>query len=237
MCMHMLKGCTYNTKMISNECKKQMFRLLLQHYDRVTWNQFQQDLAEKNHVIILFDSTEKKVRGFSTIKTFDIIVDNQKIHAVFSGDTIIHPDFWGGQELMRKFCSYLSCEMNNNLSKSCYWFLISKGYKTYKYLPLFFHNFYPCYDKNTPQTVQAIIDELAVYKFGDYYDVQKGIISFNGTKDSLKKGVADLCETRLNNPHIKFFLDRNPGYLHGDELVCVAELTKTNLKKSFFRFV
>ena len=33
-----------------------------------------------------------------------------------------------------------------------YWLLTSKGYKTYRFLPVFFNEFYPCFSSPTPKT-------------------------------------------------------------------------------------
>jgi hypothetical protein len=34
---------------------------------------------------------------------------------------------------------------------------------------------------------------------------------------------------RERNPHTEFFLSKNPGYVNGDELVCLTELCPENL--------
>ena len=34
---------------------------------------------------------------------------------------------------------------------------------------------------------------------------------------------------RMTDPHVKFFATRNPGHAHGDELVCLTELSSANL--------
>ena len=45
-----------------------------------------------------------------------------------------------------------------------YWFLISKGYKTYRFLPLFFREFYPRHDAPTPAWAKEILDALGRHK-------------------------------------------------------------------------
>ena len=56
-----------------------------------------------------------------------------------------------------------------------YWFLISKGYKTYRFLPVFFHEFYPRWDVPTPSWARAMLDAVARALFPEDYDGEKGI--------------------------------------------------------------
>ena len=41
--------------------------------------------------------------------------------------------------------------------------------------------------------------------------------------------LAGIPAGRMLDPHISFFARRNPGYHAGDELVCLCELSETNL--------
>jgi hypothetical protein len=36
-------------------------------------------------------------------------------------------------------------------------------------------------------------------------------------------------ETRRKNPHISYFIGRNPGFIRGDELACLARVSPDNL--------
>jgi hypothetical protein len=116
-----------------------------------------------------------------------------------------------------------------------YWFLISKGYKTYKMLPTFFNDFYPNYFSATPGFEQAVMNTFGKTKYPDEYNEKTGVIEYIGIKDKLKSGVADVTEKLSEDGHIRFFLDRNPGYGNGNDLVCIASLNKDNLKKSVRR--
>ncbi len=49
--------------------------------------------------------------------------------------------------------------------------------------------------------------------------------------------MADVTEQRLGDPHVEFFVRANPGHADGDELVCLTELTPTNLTPAGRRMV
>jgi hypothetical protein len=64
--------------------------------------------------------------------------------------------------------------------------------------------------------------------FGDAY--HKGILHFVESRGHLRESWAAIPEKDLRHEEVRFFLERNPGYKHGDELVCLCELTEDNLK-------
>jgi hypothetical protein len=212
--------------------KSQMFSLMSEFYDNVTKEAFYFDLSEKNYCILLYDEKDE-IKGFSTQKLMDLKVDNKTIHGVFSGDTIIHKDHWGSLELYKGFCEKMM-EYGEKYD-DFYWFLISKGYKTYKMLPLFFKEFYPNYKVSTPEFEQHIMHAFGRTKFPYEYDEKTGVVKYNGIKDRLKKGVADIDNKHLKDKDIVFFVESNSGYINGDDIVCLTSLKETNIKKTAMR--
>lgn len=208
--------------------KNQMFILMSEFYDNITKMAFLKDLSEKNHCILLYDENDE-IKGFSTQKLMNFEVGGKAIHGVFSGDTIIHKDHWGSLELYKGF--YEKAMEYGEKYDNFYWFLISKGYKTYKMLPVFFKEFYPNYRVNTPEFEQNIMHSFGKTKFPCEYDKNCGVVKYNGTRDRLKKGVADIEMKHLANKDIAFFVKANPGYINGDDIVCLASLKESNIKK------
>ena len=98
------------------------------------------------------------------------------ITALFSGDTIIAQECWHEQALTHVWGRLALALMNRYPADSLYWFLISKGYKTYRFLPIFFHAFYPHPEVVTPTPIREIIDALGERKFPGLYDRVRGVI-------------------------------------------------------------
>ena len=111
------------------------------------------------------------------------------------------------------------------------------GYKTYRFLPLFFKEFYPRYDKEIPEYEKKLLDAFGHQKYPKEYDNKLGVIKPSNVNVSLKKGVADVNERLLKNPHIDYFVRKNPYYDKGYELACIAELTKENLKPAAYKVI
>ncbi len=118
-----------------------------------------------------------------------------------------------------------------------YWFLISQGYKTYRFLPIFFHEFYPRYDATTPAAMQDTIDTLASSKYGSQYSPIDGVVRPTASQYRLREGVADATEERRRDPHVNFFVEKNPGHTRGEELCCIAPLSRKNMTKAAHRIL
>ena len=109
-----------------------------------------------------------------------------------------------------------------------YWLLISSGYRTYRFLPTFWKVFYPRYDAATPPSIEALMQHLGRQQFQDAYDAANGIVRFPYPQ-VLRQHLLGITQQRLADPHIQFFVERNPGYNQGDELVCLTEIAEDNL--------
>ena len=117
-----------------------------------------------------------------------------------------------------------------NAGANAYWFLISSGWRTYRYLPLFFRDFYP-----RDASMKPLLDTIAFTKFGDAYDVRTGVIRL-ATPAPLREGVSD-PEARMSNPHVRFFVEANPGHADGDELACLVRVGVDNLTPAGLRMI
>lgn len=205
---------------------EQMFALMNLFYDHMKFETFTKDLHEKQTCIILLDE-KKNIKGFSTQKTISLHIDGKYIHGVFSGDTIIHKDNWGSWALFQTFARHFIEESQKY--DDFFWFLISKGYKTYKILPLFYNEFYPNHSTTTPEHINQIINYFGESYYANDFNPKTGVIEYKQLKDRLKPDIAIITEKRLNDPDVAFFHKRNPGHANGNDLVCLTRLTEDNL--------
>lgn len=213
---------------ISGPERQCMFALMARYYAGVKRDDFDADLKEKHWVILLRDGDSHALCGFSTQMVLDFTIDGTSLHALFSGDTIVDRKCWG-QSLLAQAWGRLAIELIDRFpTGSLFWFLISKGYKTYRYLPLFFREYYPRHTAPTPPWAQSIIDVLGRQKYPRAYDPSAGIIRADGSACRLRRDVAAVNEGRLRDPAVSFFVKKNPHHELGDELCCIAPLTREN---------
>lgn len=215
---------------------EEMFGLMLRHYNNASRDSFVSDLVEKQWVIELRDEETGVLIGFSTQKLLDAIVDEKPIVALFSGDTIVDRDYWGSPLLAISWGQLAVRIIESHPGEELYWFLICKGFRTYRFLSVFFQEFGPRYDRGISLRYQRVLDTLATEKFGGQYDPKKGILLATDQTYRVKPEIDLLTDTR-RDPHVVFFLEKNPGYVHGDELCCLAPLTLANFTKAAKRLM
>jgi hypothetical protein len=217
--------------------REDMFALMVEHYANVHRHVFEADLAEKRWVILVRDPSTDLLRGFSSQTLLDAQVGGRPVKALFSGDTIIHRECWGDSALSHVWGQFALGLIDVHRGEELYWFLISQGYKTYRFLPLFFHEFYPRHDTPTPAWARAVVDALARSRYPKQYDVAAGVIRATAAQYRLRAGLAEVTAERLRDPHVRFFHTLNPGHVRGDELCCLAPLTRENFTRAAYRVI
>lgn len=216
--------------------RQRMFELLCRYFARTGRERFEIDLSEKEWAILLRERQTGEIQGFSTLMRITEEIAGEHVTAFFSGDTIIHRDFWGETVLPRLWSRHVFRQAALLPGQKVYWFLISSGYKTYRFLPVFFREFYPCHRQPTPVAIKGLLDKLGQRKHGGEYDARTGIIRFR-EPTPLQEGVAEITAQRLADPHVVFFCQANPGHGHGDELACITRIDPTNLTAAGRRMV
>jgi len=214
---------------LGDALRKSMFELFNQYFDAVSEQQFLHDLESKTIIILLRDN-DGGLQGFSTLEVIFFEADDGPAVALFSGDTIIRHLHWGEHQLTDAWCYFAGQIKRQHPDLPLYWFLIVKGHRTYRLLPAFTRAFYPNYRKETPRKLQKIMDQLATEKFGDAYLPDAGILRFPQSRGHLRAEWAELSDEIKAKPHVAFFLRANPGYISGDELVCLTELCEQNMR-------
>jgi hypothetical protein len=207
--------------------REAMFALMLQHFRGVEREVFEADLAEK-HWIILLEDADGVLRGFSTLFVSTCEVGGIPRVLVYSGDTIVDRAAWGTRTLPRLWIDSVMRICERYPTDEVYWLLLTSGFRTYRFLPVFYRWFHPRYDEPTASDVQALIEAFARERFGPRYDPTRGIVRF-ARPQVLHPDLLAVPEGRRVDPHVAFFLERNPGYVEGDELVCLTRIARANL--------
>jgi hypothetical protein len=213
---------------------EEMFALLNRHFDGVTRDQFADDLAEKNRVILLH--RKSALVGFSTLLAYESRFDGLPVSVLCSGDTIVEPEAWGTSALPRAWIAAVNALRTEFPQGRYYWLLLTSGFRTYRFLPVFWRGFFPCFDHAFPCDLIRLRNQLASESFGDQFDPEKGIVRFHRPQ-RLRPDLADVPPNRKSDPHVVHFLQANPGHAAGDELVCLTELSPANLTAAGRRMV
>jgi hypothetical protein len=153
---------------------------------------------------------------------------------LYSGDTIVAPEAWNSTALARGWIAAVKTIREEKPSRRCIWLLLTSGFRTYRFLPVFWREFYP--SLQNPNETPELLDHLARERFGEQYLHDEGVVRF-AQPQRLSGRLKDVPVGRRRDPHIEFFLKRNPGWIEGDELVCLTELRDENLTLAGRRMV
>ena len=159
---------------------------------------------------------------------FVVHLDGKPVRVLFSGDTVVDEASWGQQSLAFGFIRH-AAQTQAQSPDPLYWLLISKGHRTYRYLSAFSIDYAPSPAQETPPEQQRLMDFLAHDRFGAAYDASRGVVRFDESHGHLRADLAAVPAIHAHLPEVAFFLERNPGYRRGEELVCLCPITADTL--------
>ncbi len=213
-----------------------MLELHRRYFDNVRRDVFFRDMDRKDWVIVLRESSQR-IAGFSTVRFVTLPVAGEDCVFLFSGDTVVDRKHRQRAVLAGAFGHVMLRALERFPHSHCYWFLISKGYRTYRFLPLYFRQFFPRYDAPTPFRYDTLLRAIGTHLYGDAYDVRAGVIKHAGLGDRLAADTLGISQGRATDPHVKFFATRNPNYVQGDELACIADVVPGNFNRTTRRVI
>lgn len=214
--------------------RDEMFALLAAHFDGVSREQFENDLAEKNWVVQVRGNG--RLLGFTTLLVETLDFEGERLMAIYSGDTIVAPEAWQSPMLARAWIAAVNHLRAADPGRRCYWLLLTSGFRTYRFLPVFWRAFYPQIHAVTPPHEQRLRQHLAASRYGAAFDPQAGIVRFPRPQ-TLRGVLREVPHGRREDADIAFFLTCNPGHERGDELVCLTEISEANLTPAGRRMI
>ncbi|MEA2164434.1 MAG: hypothetical protein QOK37_2561 [Thermoanaerobaculia bacterium] len=212
---------------LDDAARFEMARLYLDNYDGSSETLFLSDLARKDEALLVYSG--QQLAGFTTLKIFEREWRSQTVRVVYSGDTVVDRAHWGQQALAFDWISRMGALKRDRPDLPLYWFLLVKGHRTYRYLPLFAKSFHPHWGVERSD-LKPLADALASEMFSDDYNPSTGVVEFDHSRGHLKSDIALPSPSDLDRQEVRFFLQRNPGYQRGHELVCLCEMELHNMK-------
>ncbi len=206
-----------------------MFDLFASQFENVSLQQFSQDLDDKNWVLLVREDSGELV-CFSSMMIYGTSFENRDVTLLYSGDTVVDSNTWGNSALSYYWMGAIDWLRRRYDREQLYWFLLVSGYRTYRFLPVYSEFFYPRFDQPTPDNIQLLMNSMAIERFNGQYDVETGIVHLD-VPAVLRDEYRGIPDSRMTDPHIAYFAERNPGHIHGDELLCFSELSEGKLTR------
>lgn len=192
---------------------------------RYTDEELHSILLKYDHVVFCREKRDGSMRGMLLMKVERRQKENGGMYTLMRlGSGFMQAGYQGGPLLYY----VLSCRLLKELILHPYTplYIIGKtfGYKSYLAFATTVKNFYPRYNTTTPSFEKRLLDNYAEsMRFsGESYN-QEGVIEREGVM--LKENVSPISNEDLNNPHIQFFQEHNPGWRKGHQLCILAKVT------------
>jgi hypothetical protein len=205
-----------------------MFDLYASNYADVSDQLFRRDLEQKTDVLLLTNA-DNQLCGFTTLEIYSSKAAGRSVRVLFSGDTVIDPAYWGSPGWALEWIRFAGTVARRH-DTPLYWLLIVKGHRTYRFLPAFAKHYIPHHKIPESADERAMLSALAREKFGDNFDSDSGVIHFPTPQGRLVDELADVPTKHRKLGPVAHFLNLNPGYRDGDELVCLCRLGLDNLR-------
>lgn len=210
---------------------RDMFKVFCRYYENTSLDQFIADLGKKTGAFIVRRATDDAIVGFSTLGIYSLKVDGRRVRGFFSGDTIVEKEYWGHGAINNAFLKRLLIEAIKDPFTAQYWFLISKGYKTFLLLSRNFPEYYPRPQEKASKDeahmkniVQAYCEQL----FPGVLDKQSMLLDFGEGANCLKSDITPISADMREDADIAFFEQTNPGWERGCELPCLGRADLLN---------
>lgn len=203
-----------------------MYELLRVHFDNVDESSFRRDLEDKQWVVRIRSGST--LLGFTSLRYLSLSHAGTELKLLYSGDTIVSPKARQSTVFARSWIDAVRRLRRYYDAPEFYWLLLVSGFRTYRFLPVFWRQFFPVFDRATPSIEQRRMDAAARLLFRQRYLADSGIVRFEKPQ-VLKADQVGIAASRLRDPHIACFAELNPGFLQGDELVCWTRLAESNL--------
>lgn len=232
-----LLGGVHDVGEVTHGERDEMFRLMEQNYVNMRRSQFDADLDAKSWIILVRSPDSNRIVGFSTQVLLRAQLGSEQVHALYSGDTVVDREYWGDTALASTWGNWALQLTDLYPRGSLFWFLTSKGFRTYRYLPLFFRAYYPRLEMPTPALEGSLISVFGRQVAGELFDPVGPIIRAAAGKEYVRHEIAEPGRRLNTDPHVGFFVERNPGFVRGDELCCIAPLTRENFTRAAYRVI
>ncbi|TGL55100.1 hypothetical protein EHQ59_05695 [Leptospira kemamanensis] len=212
---------------------QQMYSLMEENYLGMEFPSFCSDLMEKTKVFLFHK--EETIQGFTTLKLKTQEIENQTIQIAYSGDTVLSKKFRGTLSIPIYWGRYMLEVSKEEIP--LYWLLTSKGFRTYRYLSVFFKVFYP-----NPlienESLKRYRDLIASLQFGEEFNKQTGILKRKKQVQTIRDlDSEEIAITHTKDPYIQYFVSQNKNYHLGEELVCLAPFSKSNIIPIIYRYL
>lgn len=187
----------------------------------------EETLKEHGQTVLIRSRGDHELVGMASMDVYPAVFRGRRLAVIFTSHVLLHEQHRGHNVIQRiGFRTFLGTRLRYPF-RPIYWFFDTFSYKSYLLLPRNFRDFWPRFDRETPEWEHALMDHLAAQTYGSAWRPAQGIVARSGKK-RLRPETAPLEQKLRSTPDLEFYARVNPGHAEGDMLVCLCPLTAAN---------
>lgn len=214
------------TTAITPQTWDEIWRLTQAFYD--TERGYAEGKLKEHRRTVLFRSRgERALVGMASVDVYPVVFRSRRLAVIYTSHVLLHEQHRGHNLIQRLgLRTFLGTRLRYPF-RPIYWFFDTFSYKSYLLLPRNFRDFWPRFDRRTPEWEHALMNQLASQTYGPAWRPAQGIVARSGQK-RLRPETAPLEQKLAGTPDLEFFARANPDHAEGDMLVCLCPLTAAN---------
>jgi hypothetical protein len=184
-------------------------------------------LKEHQRTVLFRSRGARALIGMVSMDVYPVLFQGHRLAVIYTSHVLLHEQHRGHNLIQRLgFRTFLETRLRFPF-RPIYWFFDTFSYKSYLLLPRNFRDFWPRFDRQTPEWEHALMNQLAAQAYGSAWRPAQGIVARSGQK-RLRPETAPLEQDLARTPELEFFARANPSHAAGDMLVCLCPLTAAN---------
>ena len=181
-------------------------------------------LLSYDSVVIARERKDGSLRGMALVGIDRKEINGVKFTLFRNGLNFFQNFYRGGPFLYYAYIYYILKELVLHPFTPLY--VVGKAFSYKSYLHLCNAvSCYPRHDSETPDFARQILNDFGESVKVPHETYDRDTFVLKREFSSLKTGIATVRPEDLNNPHIKFFVERNPGWARGHQLLMLGVLS------------
>jgi hypothetical protein len=194
-------------------------------YIEATRDAYEASIRQKSEIVLI---RERDVLvGLGAVDLYSLSHEGTPSWIIFVGNTIFAEGYRGHNIVEKTGFLYFLWLRLRHPTHRIYLAYGTFSYKTFLMLSRNFVEYWPHPTQETPEREATLIDHLARRYYGDAWEPARQVMRASAVYN-LKGWVAAIDESRKKDPHIQFFLQKNPNYQQGESVFCLVPLHASN---------
>ena len=185
---------------------------------------FRKVVVSYRYAIIFRERLDGSLRGMCLLGKNRTEHNGKKCTILTMGLALFHNYYQGGPYLYYVVLYHILKELIARPRTPIYILTKLFSYKSYLALISSCKTVYPIYNKEIPEFERSLLNSFAESVLFPEETYNPDTFILEREMSHVKQHVATVTPQDLDNPHIKFFTDRNPGWEKGHCMFCISEV-------------